>query len=237
MALPGPAAEERSEPIHEQILPYIRQDIIDGRWQPGERLIEPELCQAFAVSRTPLRDALKILETEGLVRLLPHVGATVTPLDPPDLMDKMEVLSGLEQAAAAKVSALQDPSCLRRIHTLHRSMADAARRGQRSRYYRLNDNFHAAIVQGSCNDTLIRLHATMMWHVFRARRRVNEIEALAPDAAEHHADIVRAIQAGDADAAGYAMRRHLSDVARTVMAWLDEAREASRGTIPVLHVV
>ncbi len=215
------------EPIHEQILPHIRQDIVDGRWKPGERLAEPELCEAFGVSRTPLRDAFKILETEGLVRLLPHVGAVVTPLDPPDLMDKMDVLTGLEQMAAAKVASAQDKAVLRRIQTLHRSMADAARQRQIRRYYGLNDEFHAAIVQGAGNDTLTGVHATMMWHVFRARRRAYEIEDLAPDADEHHEPIVQAILAADPDAASLAMRRHLGEVARNVLAKLEQAKSSA----------
>src|SRR5687767_11483162 len=93
------------EPIHEQILPHIRRDIVTNRWAPGERLPEMELCAEFGVSRTPLRDVLKILEVDGLVELVPHVGAVVTRLDPPDLADKLEVLSGLEQTAAMKVAA------------------------------------------------------------------------------------------------------------------------------------
>src|SRR3954451_2412020 len=77
------------EPIHEQVLPLIRRDIIENRWQPGERLPEPDLCAEFGVSRTPMRDVLKILEAEGLVQLLPHVGAVITRLDAPDLADKL----------------------------------------------------------------------------------------------------------------------------------------------------
>ena len=215
------------EPIHEQILPHIRQDIVNGRWQPGERLAEPELCAAFGVSRTPLRDALKILEREGLVRLLPHVGAVVTPLDPPDLLDKLDVLTGLEQTAAAKVASLRNKAVLRRIKSLHHSMIDAARQRQIGRYYGLNDEFHGAIVHGAGNDTLTAIHATMMWHVFRARRRAYEVEELAPDAAQHHERIVQTLTAGDPDGASLAMRQHLADVARTMMAKLQRARTAA----------
>jgi DNA-binding GntR family transcriptional regulator len=217
-AAPRPTARG---PIGEQILPQLRQDIVTGRWKPGDRLPEPELCEAFGVSRTPLRDALKILETEGLVRLLPHVGATVTPLDPPDLSDKLEVMTGLEQVAASGVAIRQDPAVVRRIHGLHQSMMDAARQNQVHRYYGLNDEFHAAIVRSNRNDTLSRLHETMMWHVFRARRRVNEAVPLAPDAARHHEGIVSAIFAADPDAASLAMRHHLGEVARSVLAGLD----------------
>jgi DNA-binding GntR family transcriptional regulator len=205
----------------EQILPQLRQDIVTGRWNPGDRLPEPELCDAFRVSRTPLRDALKVLETEGLVRLLPHVGATVTPIDPPDLLDKLEVMTGLEQVAASGVAISQDPAVLRRVHALHQSMIDAARQNQVHRYYGLNDEFHAAIVQGHHNDTLSRLHETMMWHVFRARRRVNEAVPLAPEAGLHHEAIVKAIFASDPDAASLAIRHHLSEVTRSVLGGMD----------------
>src|SRR5258708_28217484 len=68
----------RFEPIHDQILPHLRRDIIENRWKSGERLSEPLLCKQFGVSRTPLRVALKTLEAEGLIRLVPPVGALVT---------------------------------------------------------------------------------------------------------------------------------------------------------------
>ena len=222
-----PAAPSRDkrpptrEPIHEQILPLLRGDIVEGRWQPGDRLAEPELCQELGVSRTPLRDALKILETEGLVRLVPHVGAVVTLIEQPDLLEKLEVLAGLEQFAAGKVAALQDAATLARLRSLDRAMANAASERDMQGYYALNDQFHRAIVLGAVNDTLARLHETMMWHVHRARRRVNE-NAPWPDKPQSHGPLMHCILAGDADGAGLAMRRHLDDVARAVLAMLRE---------------
>ena len=156
----APLQEKRPskrEPIHEQILPLLRNDIVEGRWQPGDRLAEPELCGELGVSRTPLRDALRILETEGLVRLVPHVGAVVTLIDPPDLLEKLEVLAELEQFAA-----MRDAATLARLHVLDKAMADAASERNMQSYYALNDQFHRAIVLGATNDTLARLHETMM---------------------------------------------------------------------------
>lgn len=228
-----PSRALRNGPIHEDILRYLRQDIVEGRWQAGDRLPEPELCERFGVSRTPLRDALKRLETEGLVRLLPHVGAAVTALDPPDLMEKVVVLSGLEQNAAAHVAARQDGQVLARIRLLHTAMAHAARQGERARYAALNDDFHAAIVSGSENRTLQQLHETMMWHIHRARHRMHAAMPLAPDAASHHEEIVRALLAGDADGAILAVRHHLNDVARTMLASL----EPMRGDAPLVPTI
>jgi DNA-binding GntR family transcriptional regulator len=205
------------EPIHEQILPYIRQDIVSNRWKPGERLPEPQLCEEFGVSRTPLRDVLKILEAEGLVHLKPHVGAVVTMLDAPDLAEKLEVLTALEQMAAMKVARTQPPDTIGEIRRLHAAMDNAARQRQAVRYYRLNDRFHRAIVLGAKNPTLARQHELVMWHIHRARLRANEHERFSETAAEHHEAIVRHIVQGEPEAAARAMREHLEDVARIVL--------------------
>src|ERR1700743_484493 len=75
---PRPASVVRYAPMHDQILPHLRRDIVENRWKSGERLSEPLLCKQFGVSRTPLRVALKTLEGEGLIRLVPDVGGAVT---------------------------------------------------------------------------------------------------------------------------------------------------------------
>jgi len=205
------------EPIHEQILPHIRRDIVEGRWAPGERLPEPLLCKDFGVSRTPLRDALKILESEGLVELVPHVGAVVTDPTVPDVAEKMEVLAALEQLAAERLAATRPAAALAEIRRLHAGMKKAAAARDPATYYRLNDEFHRAIVVGSGNKTLMAMHERLMSHVHRARHRANEYERLSEDAAEHHDRIVRHLLAGDATAAARAIREHLLDVSNTIL--------------------
>ncbi|MGK9055042.1 GntR family transcriptional regulator [Neorhizobium petrolearium] len=218
------------EPIHEQILPHIRRDIVLNRWAPDERLPEMELCEEFGVSRTPLRDVLKILEVEGLVTLVPHIGAIVTPLDPPDLAEKLEVMSGLEQMSAMKVAELQPAAAIREIERLHKAMAVAAKSGQTGKYYSLNDEFHRAIVLGCNNNTLAKMHETVMWHVSRARNYANEREPLTKSAAEHHDAIVERIVSGDPDGAARAMREHLNEVTHTVLARMSRETGSHAGS-------
>lgn len=208
------------EPMHEQILPHIRRDIVEGRWRPGERLPEPLLCAEFGISRTPMRDALKILEAEGLVELVPHVGAVVTDPTQPDVAEKMEVLMALEQAAAAKVASTRPAAVLERINRLHLQMSEAAHGNDAATYYRLNDEFHRAIVLGANNKTLADMHEHIMWHVHRARHRANEYESLSQGAAEHHERIVRCLVEGDSLAAAQAMNEHLHDVASSIVGHL-----------------
>jgi len=205
------------EPIHEQILPHIRRDIVEGRWAPGERLPEPLLCKEFGISRTPLRDALKVLESEGLIELVPHVGAVVTDPSVPDVAEKMEVLAALEQIAAAKVARTRPKATLDAIRRLHKGMQRAAASHDPTTYYRLNDEFHRTIVLGAANKTLAEMHERIMWHVHRARHRANQYERLSEGAAEHHDRIVRHILDGEAAAASQAIAEHLDDVSATIL--------------------
>lgn len=195
----------------------LRAEIVSNRRRPGERLAEPELTRMFGVSRTPLRDVLKRLEIEGLVHLIPQVGAIVAEIDPPDLHEKFDVLTLLEGAAAGKTAALRQTALLADITSIHEAMRMAARNGYVRDYYALNDAFHRRIVQGSNNDTLCGMHEVMMWHIHRARHWVNEYEPLSKDAAKHHDAIVTAIKEGRSADAEAEMRKHLSVVAEAVM--------------------
>jgi DNA-binding GntR family transcriptional regulator len=205
------------EPLHEQILPHIRADIIAGRWPPGERLPEPVLCSEFGISRTPLRDAMKLLEAEGFVELLPHVGAVVTDPSVDEVAEKMEVLSALEQSAAAKVARTRPPAAIETIQRLHAGMVAAARKHDPQTYFRLNDEFHRAIVLGAANKTLADMHEQIMWHVHRARRRANDYERFDEDQADHHARIVQQIVSGKAASASEAVLEHLTDVSALIL--------------------
>jgi DNA-binding GntR family transcriptional regulator len=225
-SVPDPA---KRMPIHERILPRIRKDIILNRWQPGERLPETDLCTEFGISRTPLRDAFKILEVEGFVALTPHVGAIVTPLTARDVMEKFEVMSGLEQMAAMKVARSQAPETLALVKRIHRGMKRSAKEGNATQYYRQNDEFHRAIVMGAGNLTLVQMHQNLMLHVSRARNLMHMYEPLSEAAFEHHSEIVRAILAGDGDAARRAMEDHLGQVAALM---LHHVRSENDATLP-----
>ena len=208
----------RYAPMHDQILPHLRKDIIENRWKSGERLSEPLLCKEFGVSRTPLRQALTTLELEGLVRLIPHVGAVVTDPDEAEVGEHMEVLIALEQLAATRVAEAGKPEVLREIQRIQREMNSAAKSGDAARYYTLNDAFHLAIVHGTGNRSLMDLHEKVMWHVHRERHRVNFGESVTSDSASSHTDLLEAILKGRSEAAGLSMRGHLEHVGRLMLA-------------------
>jgi DNA-binding GntR family transcriptional regulator len=225
--------------MHDQILPHLRKDIVENRWKSGERLSEPRLCKEFGVSRTPLREALKTLEAEGLVRLIPHVGAVVTDPDTTEVGETMEILIGLEQFAATRVAQAGQLEVLSEIERIYYAMRKAADAVDLSAYYTLNDQFHRTIVHGTGNRSLAELHEKVMWHVHRERHRANFRETLTPESADSHKELVHAILGRQPEAAGLAMRHHLEHVSRLMLAQrlaqstqIDRTAQASISTTP-----
>ncbi|MBB2200988.1 GntR family transcriptional regulator [Gluconacetobacter tumulisoli] len=211
---PGVAARR---PLLELVLPVLRDAIINRTLPPGERLSESDICARLGISRTPLREALRILETEGLVTMAAGVGAVVTPISPPDLHDRFDLLAGLEAIAAARVAGRRDPETIRRILAIQREMESASRQGSREEYYKANDRFHQTIVEAAGNEAVLNAHRTTMWHVYRIRHATNTANPLGPEAARHHEAIIAAVIAGDVDGAFVSMRRHLEDVSDLVL--------------------
>jgi DNA-binding GntR family transcriptional regulator len=204
----------RRESMHVAILEQLRLDIVEGRWQPGERLPEPLLCEEFGVSRTPLRDAFRILETERLVELIPHVGAVVTAPDASGINGAFEVLALLEAAAAETVARHRSPEVVRKLRKVCELMQIALEKGNHRRYFELNDDFHAAIVEGASNPVLQQTHEHLMWHVYRIRQTINRHRPFSREAGtgEEHQDIVQAIMDGESARAFALVRSHLLGV-------------------------
>jgi len=215
---PPSASVVRYAPMHNQILPHLRRDIVENRWKSGARLSEPLLCKQFGVSRTPLREALKTLEAEGLVRLVPHVGAVVTDPGATEISETMEILISLEQLAAIRVAQSGRQEVLRDIRRIYAEMRKAARRADAPRYYQLNDDFHLCLVRGTGNRSLIDMHEKVMWHVHRERHRANEVESVSIESAESHHAIVDALLERRAEDAGHALRKHLEKVSKLMLA-------------------
>jgi DNA-binding GntR family transcriptional regulator len=209
----------RRESMHVAIVQQLRLDIVEGRWQPGERLPEPLLCEEFGVSRTPLRDAFRILETERLVELIPHVGAVVTAPEATDITGAFHVLSLLEGAAAETVARDRSPEVLKKLAKTNELMQIALEKGNHRRYFELNDDFHYCIVEGANNLVLRQMHEHLMWHVHRVRHIINRRRPFGREAGtgEEHQAILQAINDGDAARAFDLARSHLLGVCAETM--------------------
>lgn len=192
----------------------LADDIVSGRLAAGTRLDEASLAKRFAVSRTPVREALRELAATGLVSCKPHQGAIVATMSAERVADIFEAVAELE-AACARLCALKMSSGERQqLEGLHRQCRELVRSGNAELYHAANAAFHAAIHHGSRNAVLEDAVATMRGRFAPlSRAQFRGPGRLAQSYAEHD-EIVSAILRGDADQAYRGTLLHMTNVRR-----------------------
>jgi DNA-binding GntR family transcriptional regulator len=211
-------------PLAEQIAGRLRNEIVSGRWAPGEKLPEHLLCSRLNVSRTPLRQAFKVLESEGLIALLPHRGAVVTEPTPEDTHDKLTVLGTLECLAVELACEHATDAELSEIRALHDEMMRCYAAHDVAGYYRLNDRVHRAIVRISKSRTIAELHDLLTRHVDRVRNIVNIGEDLKDRSKHEHEMLIKALLARNKDTARAHMAEHMTSIREKIRAGLAAGR-------------
>ena len=202
--------------LHDEMVERLRDLIVEGALEPGTRVPERELCARFAVSRTPLREALKVLASEGLLELLPHRGAQVTRLTAADLDEMFPVMGALEALGGELACAQITEAELAEIRALHYQMALHATRGELAEYFRLNQRIHEAIMAAARNPTLARLYRGLAGRVRRARYLANMSKPRWDQAVAEHEAILSALEKRDGAALGRVLKAHLQNKCETV---------------------
>ena len=206
--------------LHDQVAARLRTMLVEGRIAPGAKLNERELCELLRVSRTPLREAIKLLAAEGMVDLLPNRGAVAVKLTEADIVDTFEVLADLEglsgELAAQRISDAE----LAELRALHYEMLACHARRDLSGYYRLNAQIHAAINAAAKNPVLAKTYKAINARVQSLRFRTNQDEAKWKLAVKEHERMIEALEARDAPAMRAVMAEHLDHKRETVLALL-----------------
>jgi DNA-binding GntR family transcriptional regulator len=196
--------------LYEEVADRVRQLIYDGELAPGSFVDERALVERFGTSRTPLREALKVLHAEGLVRLTPRRGSWVagelTPQDLDEIFPLMALLEGLCAYEAVKKAT---PAGLKRLEALHARLERHAAAGDVARYYEQNYEFHEAVQELAANPYLSRTVSELRRFLRLLRGRQLRVPGrLAASLAEHRR-LMRAVRRRDADEAERVMRAHL----------------------------
>lgn len=186
----------------------LREMILDGSLEPGERLNEVHLSQALGISRGPLREALRRLSSEGLLNLVPHRGAFVPAFGPGQLADLYELRIALEVHAARMVAQLEDRSGLDELVTALDGAA-AAIGDEGSAAYPSDRDFHRTLLRLAASPALAEAADSVTARISLARSRSASQPARARAALAEHRDILAALVAGDADEAARLVRVHL----------------------------
>jgi DNA-binding GntR family transcriptional regulator len=218
----APLVPIRRRPLHDEATERIRDLIVEGRLAAGEWINEAELCQQLQISRTPLREALKVLATEGLVELVPRRGARVAQLSLRELTDLFEALAGVEGLAAELAAERISAADLEKLHELQASIEQSHKARNRLTYFHENHELHVAIVRCSGNSAIVDIHARLIARVRRARYQAILSEARWSASVEEHAQILAALARRDVRRAGELMRQHVAHTSQVVRASMDE---------------
>ena len=210
-------------PLHEEAADRLRDLIVQGSLAPGSRLNERMLTAQLGVSRTPLREAFKVLATEGLVELLPNRGAIVSEIDPVRVAETLAVMGALEALAGELACASATDGQINEIRSLHQEMLANHARGNLAGYFKFNQAIHLKIVKYSGNAVLFHAYRQLNANVRRARYMANLSQERWDAAVREHGEILDALASRDVARIRRLLAEHLAHKLASV---LDELRAA-----------
>ena len=187
----------------------IEQDIVTGRFAPGDRLDEVTLARRFAVSRTPVREALRQLGAAGFVTIQPNRGAFVAEIGPTRLVEMLEVMAELEGLCARLAARRLDPERRNALLEAHRACEGALGSGDADAYYYENEHFHHAIYAASGNTFLAEQARALHTRLKPYRRLQLRVAGRLGTSFAEHAAVVEAILAGEGDLASERLKAHV----------------------------
>jgi DNA-binding GntR family transcriptional regulator len=202
----------------------LRELIIEGELTAGTRLNERALCERMNVSRTPLREALRLLASEGLVQIQPNRGAQVVELSEQDIRESFEVMSALEALSGELACRRITEAELAEVRALTYEMLACHARRDLPAYYRLNRAIHERINRAAGNRLLGQVYATLNLRIQNLRFRLNFDAGQWETAAREHAEMVEALGERDSARMANLMRRHLKHKGEAVLEALNLSR-------------
>jgi len=210
--------------LHQEIVGQLRDMIVDGRLQPGAFIAEPLLCDQFQVSRTPLREALKVLASEGLIDLQANRGAVVADLTVEETADLFEVLEGLEGNVGELAAQRMTDGEIEEIEQLHERMKEHHSRQERREYFACNLEFHRRLIDGARNKVLAATHESVTRRAARARYAANASQVRWGESIAEHEQIIGALKERNGLKLSARLRSHLHKTAITIIKALERAR-------------
>ncbi len=195
--------------LHDELVALVRNLIVEGELAAGEKIPEQALCERFGVSRTPMREALKVLASEGIVTLHPNRGANVASVTP-ELVDELFPIMGALEALAGEIACARATDAdIARIRRIHEQMLAHYRRSERAAYLKLNQQIHRALFEIAGNAALTQLYEQLMVRTHAVRFIAKKSPARWREAIDDHRRMLSALEARDGTALGRILKEHL----------------------------
>lgn len=185
----------------ESIVDDLQNKIIKGHLKPGQKMVEAELCEKMGVSRSPLREAFRVLESKGFLVHEPRKGMHVTRVTLRELEDIYVIRANLESLATNLAVKNGDQQTLADLKKLHEEMIKIGGEGDKETYHRLNLRFHEVLTEASLNERLVELIGDFVKQTNRYRIVVFTTPGKISDSIRNHEELIRSFEKGDAEEA------------------------------------
>lgn len=226
---------ERHQTLREKILETIRDAILKGSLKPGERVSEPELAERFGISRTPIREAFRQLESEGYLEVMPRKGAVVASLSERDVVEFYSIKSILEGHAARIAAERMSERDLERLEAINAKLEQIATEGDIKTFFRVHNEFHELFIKASGNDKLTELINQLVLKFNRLRLASLAQPGRMAISVQEHRKIIEAFRSHDGDKAENLVRHTATIGAEVLIQSL--AQEQGRKVTAVMQSV
>lgn len=208
--------------LHDTVVDHLRDMIVEGQLPAGTRINERELCEFLGISRTPLREAVKVLAAEGLIEITPNRGASVAEMSLSDVLEAFELMAGLESMAGELACQRISESELNELQALHDAMVACRKKEDLSGYYSRNRQIHNLIIRATRNNALLQVYETTNRRLHALRFRSNfDIQKWDRAITEHEA-ILHALKTRNGPELSAVLKQHLLYKRDVVIADLKE---------------
>lgn len=215
-------------PLRDVVFNTLRQAILKGELEPGERLMEIQLAERLGVSRTPIREAIRKLELEGLVLMIPRKGAEVAEISEKSLREVLEVRRSLEELAIELACQRITPEELTALEEAENRFARAVEDGEVMAIAESDENYHELIYQATANDRLVQILNNLREQMYRYRLEYIKDEDRRQILVVEHEHILRAVRRRDIADATSAVREHIDNQQLTITKNLTTAKKISK---------
>jgi len=217
------------QPLPDKIADFVREAIIVGKLKPGEKISEAKLADELHISRTPIREAIRMLESEGFVSIIPRRGTIVSELSLEDVYEFFQVKACLEGFAAGGVAETLGERELNKLKRLNDDEMRAIKNGDFVQYLKIHDEFHQAFLQRAKNRKLLGLIQHMGYHIRRLERIFNEHPEIFVTCSETHKDLIVAFEARDSRKAREIVERNILHIAENLKRYGADYLEHEKG--------
>ena len=199
---------EKHLTLREIILENIRDAIVSGSLKAGSRVSEPELAERYGISRTPIREAFRQLESEGYLTVTPRRGAVVSELSPKDVEEFYAIKSIMEGYAARRACENMSAKNLERLQAINDKLAELARIGDIKHFFKVHSEFHELFIKAADNEKLHELITSLVTRFQRLRFTSLSLPGRMEISVQEHEKIIAAFRNKDADLAETLVRQN-----------------------------